>query len=83
MADTTPLSPAAQAVLDAAFGRWIEIDDGIPGKIAAVALRAAVDQVVPEPNGLDKEMFSISALRVRWVIRDKFLAIAAELEAGQ
>ena len=39
-----PLSPAAQAVLDAAFGRWMEIDDiydGIPGEIAAAALRAA------------------------------------------
>ena len=39
-----PLSPAAQVVMDAAFGRWMEIDDiddDIPGEIAAAALRAA------------------------------------------
>ena len=39
-----PLSPAARTVLDAAFGRWMEIDDiedDIPGEIAAAALRAA------------------------------------------
>ena len=48
----------------------------------AAALRVAADQVVPEPSDLDKEMFSISALRLRWVIRDQFLAIAAELEGA-
>lgn len=48
--------------------------------LIATALRAAADQVVPEPNDLDKEMFSIAALRHRWVIRDQLLAIAAELE---
>ena len=76
---TTPLSPAAQAVLDAFFARDWE-DEPLHANIAR-ALRAAADQVVPEPSDLDKEMFSISALRRRWVIRDQFLAIAAELEA--
>ena len=73
---TKPLSPAAQAVLDAVedHGKFVY------SNLAAAALKAAADQVVPEPSDLDKEMFSISALRLRWVIRDQFLAIAAELE---
>ena len=47
------LSPAAQAVMDAAFGRWMEIDDiddDIPGKIAAAALRAAADRARRGPE---------------------------------
>lgn len=82
----TDLSPAAQAVLDVTFRKWMEIDDiddYIPGKIAAAALRAAADQVVPEPDDAAKETFSIAALRHRWQIRDQFLAIAAELEGHQ
>lgn len=70
------LSPAAQAVLDAIT----EISPAPADEIAAAALRAAADQVVPEPSDLDKELFSIAALRLRWVIRDQFLAIADELE---
>ena len=42
------LSPAAQAVLDAAFVPWETIDT--PQSIAAAALRAAADQVVPHPG---------------------------------
>jgi hypothetical protein len=41
-----PLSPAAQAVLDAAFAPWETTDT--PQSIAAAALRAVVDQVTPE-----------------------------------
>ena len=78
MTNPTPLSPAAQAVLDAAINAAESPD---AEAIAAAALRAAADQVVPEPSDLDKEMFSIAALRLRWVIRDQFLAIAAELKA--
>lgn len=40
----TNLSQSAQAVLDVTFRKWMEIDDiddYIPGKIAAAALRAA------------------------------------------
>jgi hypothetical protein len=48
----------------------------------AAALRAAADQVVPEPDDAAKELFSIAALRHRWQIRDRFLAIAAELEGA-
>ena len=75
-----PLSPAAQAVADAY--------DNTPEKPTgnhryhwlAAALRAAADQVVPEPDDAAKETFSIAALRHRWQIRDQFLAIAVELE---
>ena len=73
----TNLSSAAEAVLDAFICCPVEASNQLA---LAAALRAAADQVVPEPSDLDKEMFSISALRRRWVIRDQFLAIAAELE---
>jgi hypothetical protein len=58
------LSPDAQAVQDAMCSRWPRSREWI----AAAALRAAVDQVLPgrpHPH------------------RDRFLAIAAELEAHQ
>ena len=43
MTDPTPLSPAAQAVLDAATDTWLDVflDDHIPAQVAAAALRAA------------------------------------------
>lgn len=49
--------------------------------LSPAALRAAMDLVVPEPDDVAKETFSIAALRHRWQIRDLFLSIAAELEA--
>jgi len=73
------LSPAAQAVLNA----FRAVPDLRDCPSIAAALRAAADQVVPEPSDLDKEMFSIAALRLRWVIRDQLLAIAAELEGAK
>ena len=76
------LSPAANAVWEAfnqdEAGVFVDY-----GEKLAAALRAAADQVVPEPSDSDKEMFSTSALRLRWVIRDQFLAIAADLEGAQ
>ena len=78
------LSPAAQAVLDAAYR---EIDYA-PRRhvqwVTAAVLRAAADQVVP-----DQEHVRIQDLRTRaWIrleecelIRRKLLAIATELEA--
>lgn len=81
MTTPTPLSPVAQAVWNAY--QQAECDpyvvDPRRAELAA-ALRAAADQVVPEPSDLDKEMFSTAALRHRWVIRDQLLAIATELE---
>jgi hypothetical protein len=75
------LSPAAQAVLDAAYEvrPWmIRVDSG---DIAAAALRAAADQVVPEqaePVGDSHD----EARHDQWMrIRYRFLAIADELES--
>jgi hypothetical protein len=73
------LSPAAQAVLDAAHEAWITKDDA--PSIAAAALRAAADQVVPEadPNRSPcREGCVIGAAAER--IRRDLLAIAAELD---
>ena len=76
----TDLSPAAQAVLDAAFAvedEW----DVIP--MIAAALRAAADQVVPE---LPMIVEGGRTYEEAWTatvhddIRRRFLAIAAELE---
>jgi hypothetical protein len=84
---TEPLSPAAEAVLDAANGAssW-GADDCLneARQIAAAALRAAADQVVPElgrPRTADERTLYHEG-RLDAVIRHRqhFLAIAAELE---
>ena len=72
----TKLSPAAQAVLTAYRSTHLSINN------LAAALRAAADQVVPEhrehyPATLDERYRKVSAFDVR----NKFLAIATELEA--
>ena len=74
------LSPAAQAVLNAAeavseYGKATSL---MKARLAA-ALRAAVDQVVPEPVPSDQRWNDVMAQRC--VIRFELLAIAAELEA--
>ena len=72
----TNLSPAAQAIL--------EMVNAAPhcgsGRIkAAAALRAAADQVVPDDGD---PIYGLTPARAeRQVVRRKFLAIAAELEA--
>ena len=81
---TAPLSPAAQKV----FWEFNRAASGKPDDwhylpAIAAALRAAADQVVPEPDDWDKDNFSIQALRLRCVMRDQILAIAAELEGHQ
>lgn len=69
-----PLSPAAQAVLDAFFtGDWE--DEPLHANIAA-ALRAAADQVVPVPRLPYDSCCDVYASAVR----AELLAIAAELE---
>ncbi len=82
---TKPLSPAAQAVLDAFLGdaenTGLQIDD-MRENIAA-ALRAAADQVVPptfEEEWRDRNQALPLTKMVE--IRLKLLAIAAELEGG-
>jgi hypothetical protein len=71
----TDLSPAAQAVLDAAYS--LPLKNGQPN--IAAALRAAVDQVMPEESlygGDQRWMFERDA---RQESRKKLLAIAVEL----
>ena len=71
MTNPTPLSPAAQAVLDAAnnaYWLWDQMCPADANVIAAAALRAAADQVVPE---------KLESYGIRY----ELLRIAAELEA--
>jgi hypothetical protein len=73
--DTTKvLSPAAQAV----FTAILNLKDNVNPRhrIAAAALRAAADQVVP-----DTEYESHEVLMIAMNVRHNLLAIAAELEA--
>ena len=67
----TDLSPAVQAVLNAATEGFWQSSFNSEGNGAAAALRAAADQVVPENTG-----FSYT----RQDIRAALLAIADELE---
>ena len=76
---TKPLSPAAQAVLDAAIN-VAESPDA--EAIVAAVLEAAADQVVPEEplyGGDQRWMFERDT---RQESRKKLLAIAAELEGS-
>jgi len=69
---TEPLSPAAQAVLDAAFSAYWSAEQEAPndeGMIAAAALRAAADAIEPIDITQDHQ----------WLL-EQLLAIAAELE---
>ena len=80
MTDPTPLSPAAQAVSNAAKSSLDWEAGYLPNAVAAAALCAAADQVVPEDDSMPLNL----AHRVRWdaqqSLRRRFLAIAAELE---
>ena len=75
---TEPLSPAAQAVLDASSDAPVGGGWNADRLAIAAALRAAADQVVPEITTPWNSTLTpmISAREVR----AKFLAIAAELE---
>lgn len=81
MNSMTDLSPAAQSILDAYWkSPWdpsLQHEDRYA--IAAV-LRAAADQVVPEPDDIDKGSLSLAAIRNRCKVRDELFDIAAELE---
>ena len=73
------LSPAAQAVLDAANGCNSYGPDDVLNEscwIVAAALRAAADQVIPEVLLLGSDYQEIALQEARKTI----LAIAAELE---
>ena len=88
---TKPLSPAAQAVLDAANGFSSYSPDDVLNEsrwIVAAALRAAADQVVPaEPENEDLDPCNPDD-KAKWAqysqrqhTRSQLLSIAAELEA--
>lgn len=83
MTDTTPLSPAAQAVLDALHTENSTGPERYWARANAVAaLRAVADQVVPP--ALEEEFFDRNhalPLQKKVEIRLSLLAIAAELEA--
>jgi hypothetical protein len=76
----TDLSPAAQKVLDAANGASSYGPDDCLNEsrwVAAAALRAAADQVVPAPRLPYDSCCDVNAA----AIRAELLAIAIELEA--
>ena len=78
---TEPLSPAAQALLDAYEFTADAAADSDDLNALAAALRAAADQVVPEEplyGGDQRWQYERDA---RQESRKKLLAIAAELEA--
>ena len=72
------LSPAAQAVLDAATERWLDVDDDIPAQVAAAALRAVADQVLCRPE-IPKNEYNLLMRLLDKEVR----AIATELENHQ
>ena len=78
------LSPAAQAVLDAAsnvYWDWTDMSPASSQTIAAASLRAAADQVVPlafEEEYHDRNQALLLTKMVE--IRQKLNAIADELE---
>jgi hypothetical protein len=71
------LSPAAQTVLDAYYCE----KPLVGSKRVAAALRAAADQLFPEPDYWTKDNMSEQGLWLLRLKRDQLLAIADELEA--
>jgi hypothetical protein len=90
---TEPLSPAAQAVLDAAMQHSGPAFEPVVRRLVAAALRAAADQVVPleqclhrrgmRPGGTGALSPDEGAQEQRAATRRQLLAIAAELEGAQ
>jgi len=77
----TNLSPAAQAVAWAYDNAPEKPTDNHRYYWLAAALRAAADQLFPEPDDWDKDNMSEQGLRLLSLKRDQLLAIADELEA--
>jgi len=82
---TTPLSPAAQAVWDTwndAYEAQGPLED--MGQPLAAALRAAVEQAVPEPPdcGTPANDYVRGSEDQQLVMRFRLLAIAAQLEGA-
>jgi len=86
---TKQLSPAAQAVRDAAFSAYWSAEQEAPNDeliIAAAVLRAAADQVVPDESHPEESQFWDDEAEQEWQnnrhVRLQFLAIADELEGS-
>jgi hypothetical protein len=78
MTTPTPLSPAAQAVLDAVLNETAPLSEQRQQRTdAGAALRAAADQVVPEQKPWHRTGLPGST---RHDVRAELLAIATELE---
>ena len=76
---TNPLSPAAQAILNA----WVDQvydQSGTTAQGLAAALQAAADQLIP-PVEFDRRYTTQERWDARDDIRFELLAIAAELKA--
>jgi len=79
----TDLSPAAQAVLDAVVDGALPPFHVIARPMAAAALEAAADQVVPYEKAPDlMRSPDLERLAQRQHTRTQFLAIAAELRGN-
>ncbi len=72
----TELSPAAQAVLDAASNRWLDVDDDIPAQVAAAALRTAAQTLAYEIHCSGEGWYELV------IDANDLYAIAAELEGS-
>jgi len=81
---TTTLSPAAQAVSNAAKSSLDWEAGYLPNVVAAAALRAAADQVVPSDADEPRNYLpmAIECQRKLQRLRAELLAIAAELEGS-
>jgi hypothetical protein len=80
-----PLSPAADAVLDAYMNNcgWLDGPLEKDYRCAAAVLRAAADQVVPQtPTSKYLEDYKSGVWEANHDARTGLLAIAAELEAA-
>ena len=86
----TDLSSAARAIWEAFNSKFDWVEDGVPGPqfhSVAAALRAAAEEVVPyEATAPWDELkcdYDGDHWEMRQYVRDKFLAIAAELEGAE
>ena len=80
------LSPVAQKVLDAAFtpydceALYSLTEEQHTGIIAAAAIRALADQVVPHSGRYPMNEYMLGIRDAKQDVRDAILAIATELE---
>lgn len=82
MTKPKPLSPSAQAVLDAAkeaYWLWDEMCPADPDTIAAAALRAVAHKVVPFPGRYPVNEYMEGIRDAKQYVHQQLLAIADEL----